>query len=48
LASVSLKFLQRAKMIAVVGGITRNDQTQSWNRNAGCASGVGESEWHTD
>src|ERR1700730_7634733 len=35
-------------MIAVVGGITRNDQTDGWNVKAGRASGVGESEWHTD
>src|SRR6267142_1855617 len=36
------------QMIAVVGGITRNDQTDGRNMKAGCASGVGESEWHTD
>src|ERR1700687_4517032 len=36
------------QMIAVVGGITRNDQSDRWNVKAGCASGVGESEWHTD
>src|SRR6185295_7576499 len=36
------------QMIAVVRGITRNDQTDGRNMKAGCASGVGESEWHTD
>src|SRR6476646_10014214 len=36
------------QMIAVVGGITRNDQTDGRNMKAGCARGVGESEWHAD
>src|SRR6266446_3572356 len=36
------------QVIAVVGGITRNDQTDGRNMKAGCASGVGESEWHTN
>src|SRR5258708_16027499 len=36
------------QMIAVVGGITRNDQTDGRNVKAGRASSVGESEWHTD
>src|SRR6202049_1431379 len=35
-------------MNAVVGGITRYDQTDGRNVKAGCASSVGESEWHTD
>src|SRR6266849_2936027 len=36
------------QMIAVVGGITRYDQTDGPNVKAGCAGSVGESEWHTD
>src|ERR1700674_3964876 len=36
------------QMIAVVGGITRDDQTDGWHMKAGCTSAVGESEWHTD
>src|SRR5713226_9254461 len=36
------------QVIAVVGGITRYDQTDGRNVKAGCASSVGESEWHTD
>src|ERR1700736_5907375 len=36
------------QMIAVVGGITGNDQTDGRNVKAGCASSVGVSEWHTD
>src|SRR5216684_5032148 len=36
------------QMIAVVGGITRYDQTDGPNIKAGCAGSVGESEWHTD
>src|SRR5229473_5704504 len=36
------------QMIAVVGGITRYDQTDGPNVKAGCAGIVGESEWHTD
>jgi hypothetical protein len=35
-------------MNAVVGDITRYDQTDGRNVKAGCASGVGESEWHTE
>src|SRR6266436_5016105 len=33
---------------AVVGGITRYDQIDGRNVQAGCASSVGESQWHTD
>src|SRR5216684_4662620 len=33
---------------AVVGGITRYDQTDGRNVKAGRASSIGESEWHTD
>src|SRR3984893_1136676 len=36
------------QMIAVVGGITGNDQTNGRNVKAGCASSVGVSEWYTD
>src|SRR6202022_4883742 len=36
------------QMNAVVGGITRYDQTDGRNVKAGCAGSVGESEWHTD
>src|SRR6267378_3382177 len=36
------------QMNAVVGGITRCDQADGRNVKAGCASSVGESEWHTD
>src|SRR6185295_251641 len=36
------------QMIAVVRGITRNDKPDGRNVKAGCARGVGESEWHTD
>src|ERR1700737_4554817 len=35
------------QMIAVVGGITRNNQTDGRNAKASCASSVGESEGHT-
>src|SRR6267143_1404175 len=36
------------QMNAVVGCITRCDQADGRNVKAGCASSVGESEWHTD
>src|SRR5258708_38139333 len=36
------------QVIAVVRGITRNDQTDGRNVKAGRASSVSESEWHTD
>src|SRR6202051_2101102 len=36
------------QMIAVVGGITRNDQTDGRNMKAGRASRIGESKRHTD
>src|ERR1700719_1063688 len=36
------------QMNAVVGGIARHDQADGRNVKAGCASSVGESEWHTD
>src|SRR6266852_4082718 len=35
-------------MNAVVGGITRYDQTDGRNVKAGGVSSIGESEWHTD
>src|SRR3984893_3708604 len=36
------------QMIAVVGGITRNDQTDGRNVKAGRVSRIGESKRHTD
>src|ERR1700681_3467719 len=36
------------QMIVVVGGITRNDQTDGRNMKAGRASRIGESKRHTD
>ncbi len=40
--------LYQMQMAAVVGGITRYDQTDGRNVKAGRAGSVGESERHTD